>query len=375
MKILIRLLRVLLPIAISFTTTSCTAPNIVKSNAISIGEWVIVDSKKVFYIQVEASGSSFEQARQAGFKQAVSQAVGTLVVTETEIKNQQLTRQDIIQYSSGFIDDFKIISQTEAGGRVKVLMDVWVVESKIADRILNVSKTQGTVDGIRAATQQQTYLEEQYKGDQLLHLVTKDFPKNAFKITVGKSTVALEGRDSVLKVHVDFEWNEAYVNAIYDVLLKTREGTMGIGPFNLNKWATIILIRRKDEWGGIFASYKDITKGNILYDNIISSTPMLRLVIKDTENKSIFDSCYEDIHFSGRYFGEGLSWSTSGLDASENPRSQFYAAGTPFANIGIWGSYKASADLKVSVGRNTKTLSQMKTTEVTVVKKNQCSKF
>jgi hypothetical protein len=374
-KILSLPFRVLFFITILFLLNSCATPNINRSNPVSIGQWLIKDSKKVYYIRVESTAKTFEQARQAGFKQAVSQAVGTLVVVETEVKNQQLIKQDIIHYSSGFIDDFKILDQTEVAGNVKIVMDVWVIESKIADRLLTVSKSMGTVEGLRAATQQQTYLDEQYKGDELLHLVTKDFPRNAFKVAVGKTSVTLEGRDSTLKVYVDFEWNEAYVNAIYDVLLKTREGTMGIGPFNLKKWATIIMVRRKDEWGGIFASYKDITKGNILYKNIVAVKPMLRLVIKDSENNLVFDRCFEDIHLSGRYFGDGLSWTTSGLDIYGNPRAQLYAAGTPTANIGIWGSYKANAILDLPLGRNTSALSKMKTTEVTVIKRNQCINY
>lgn len=356
----------------TFLLASCSISNSIQTNA-SPGQWIVKDSKKVYYIQVESTANTLEQARQAGFKQAVSQAVGTLVVAEAEVKNQQLIRQDIILYSSGFIDDFNVISETGVGGKVKIVMDVWVIESKIADRLLSVSKSDGTVEGLRAATQQKTYLDEQYKGDELLHLVTKDFPKNAFKVTVGKSIISLEGRDSFLKVHVDFEWNEAYVNAIQEVLLKTREGKSGMRGFTSDQWATTILVKRKDEWVSTYASYKDITKGNILYTNIVSAIPMLRLVIKDAENNAVFDSCYEDIHFSGRYFGDGLSWTTAGVDAYGNPVSQLYAAGAPSANIGIWASYRASSDLRVEIGRNTKALSRMKTTEVTVVKRSQCT--
>jgi hypothetical protein len=112
---------------------------------LTVGQWLIKDSQKAYYVQVESTAATAAQARAEGFKLAVSQAVGTLVVTESEVKNQQLVRNEIIQYSSGYIQDFKILSETQVGSMTRIIMDVWVTESKIADRLLNLSKADGVI--------------------------------------------------------------------------------------------------------------------------------------------------------------------------------------------------------------------------------------
>jgi hypothetical protein len=172
------------------------------SIALSVGKWLIKDSKKVYYIQVESTAPSEEQARQAGFKLAVTQALGALVVAETEVKNKELVRNEILQYSAGYIDDFKIVSNTQVGGMTRLVMDVWVVESKISNRVLGESRADGTVDGSRAALQQQTYLREQYTSDQLIDLVTRDFPKHAFDVKTPKIEITQEGRDSFINIYL-----------------------------------------------------------------------------------------------------------------------------------------------------------------------------
>jgi hypothetical protein len=95
--------------------------------ALTVGKWLVKDSQKAYYVQVESTASTPAQARTEGLKLAVSQAVGTLVVAESEVRNQQLVRNEIIQYSSGYIQDFKILSESQVGPMSRVVMDVWVI--------------------------------------------------------------------------------------------------------------------------------------------------------------------------------------------------------------------------------------------------------
>jgi hypothetical protein len=52
------------------------------------------NSNRVYYIQVEASAATTELAKQEALRLAVNQAVGTLVLAEIKIQNQELIRQD-----------------------------------------------------------------------------------------------------------------------------------------------------------------------------------------------------------------------------------------------------------------------------------------
>ena len=93
--------------------------------ALTIGQWLMKDLRKVYYIQVKSTAETIELARAEGFKYAVSQAVGTLVLAETVVKNNELNRKDIIQYSSGYVEDFKVLQEIQVDGGVQIIMDVF----------------------------------------------------------------------------------------------------------------------------------------------------------------------------------------------------------------------------------------------------------
>jgi hypothetical protein len=124
-------------------------------------------------------GATAEQARQQGFRLAVEHAVGTVVASETEVRNDRQARDEIITYASGYVDRFEVVEQQRVGNRVLVNMKVWVRPSRIANRLLNRSATAGGVEGGRISTQIQTLQHERTSGDRLLKSVLADYPKTS----------------------------------------------------------------------------------------------------------------------------------------------------------------------------------------------------
>ena len=110
------------------------------STGITVARWIHeTSSEKVLYVEVIGEGSTIDQARQQGFRLAVEHAVGTVVASETEVRNDRLARDEIITYASGYVDRFEVVEQQRVGNRVLVNMKVWVRPSKIANRLLNRS--------------------------------------------------------------------------------------------------------------------------------------------------------------------------------------------------------------------------------------------
>jgi hypothetical protein len=159
------------------------------SVALTIGQWLFKDSKKLYYIEVEARAETFEQAKQEGFRLAVEHAVGSVILSETEVRHGKISRDDIITYSSGFVDRFEITRKESVSGGVIVTMKVWVAHSSIANRLLNQSANDGRVEGERAATQINTITKSRQDGDRLLGAVLNDFPHRAFDIKLDKTKV------------------------------------------------------------------------------------------------------------------------------------------------------------------------------------------
>jgi hypothetical protein len=183
-------------------------------------------SGKQDYTQVDviSEGPSVEQARLEGFRTAVNQAVGSIVATQTQTQNQRLVRDEIINYSSGFVDRFEILEQQDLGTRVRLKMRVWVAESRLAHRLLGQSYDSQQVPGGRIGAQVETLLEERRQGDRLIEVVMQDYPSRAFNVKVGKSRVKFdEYRRASIITDVTIRWEPKFVDAVQDTLKRTND--------------------------------------------------------------------------------------------------------------------------------------------------------
>lgn len=178
------------------------------------------------YVQVEvvSEGSTAEQARLEGFRTAVNQAVGSVVATQTQTQNQRLTRDEIVNYSSGFVDRFEIVEQQNLGNIVRLRMRVWVAESRLAHRLLGQSYDSAQVPGGRIGAQIESLLEERQQGDRLIEAVMQDYPHRAFDVRVGKSRVKFDDyRRASIITDVTIRWDNRFTDAVRDTLRRTRD--------------------------------------------------------------------------------------------------------------------------------------------------------
>lgn len=252
---------------------------------LSIGKWITKDSKKVFYIQVESQGNSFEDAKQKAFKIAVERAVGSLVLNETEIANQDIVRNDVIMYSSGMIESYKVKNQGTSGSQVSLVMDVWVSDSRIADRLMTIGKGNILVDGGQVVAKEKSYREEQLTGDKVIAAVANDFPKRAFEIKIKNTQIQRQGRDSQILVNAKLEWSKHYVNSLIDALERTKSGGKG--------YPSVISIKPTDGFFVFFAGYNDKEKEQILKDRFVDSEPVVQVTaFGNNSNEVLIQNCY-----------------------------------------------------------------------------------
>lgn len=178
------------------------------------------------YVQVDvvAEGTTTEQARLEGFRVAVNYAVGSVVATQTQSQNQRLIRDEIVNYSSGFVDRFEILEQQNLGNSTKLKMRVWVAESRLAHRLLAQSYDSAQVPGGRIGAQVESLLDERRQGDRLVQAVMQDYPDRAFDVRVGKSRVKFdEYRRASIITDVTIRWDRRFTDAVMDVLRRTDD--------------------------------------------------------------------------------------------------------------------------------------------------------
>jgi hypothetical protein len=329
-------------------------------------------SQRVYYIRVEAMAPNAELAKQEALRLAVNQAAGTLVLTETKIENQELVRQDLAIYSSGFVEEFKLLSEAKVGDQTRLVMDVWVAESKIANRLFAISRGEGVIDGPLAATQYQSILEERKQGDRIIQLVANDFPQKAFMVNMGNLSWRMVGRDAEILVPASLSWNKDYMEAMYEALVQTRNGNQAANQRYQKNWPAVVSIKRPGDWFTTYASYADTKKLALLKERMIWSLPTVQILIKNLEGRVLYSECASIPYLSGAFYGESLAFGVYPAERFGYPTGQFFAAHAPDADFSIYGDFKVNTIFRLSIQSNHKILNVMQAIEINVVPKDQC---
>jgi len=255
---------------------------------IGIAHGQLVDKNDPGYIQVMGVGKNVDEAKQNGFKNAISMRVGSALLSENQVANNKLLREELIDYSAGYIDSYLIIDTIVKPNHVVVIMQVIVRSSKIHERVLNKGKDEKELDGSRLANQYLTYLNQGKDGDRVLGAVLTDYPKRAFKITQGIHEFKLNSdRIAVLVVPFELRWSKPFLVSLHEVVKLLADGSyrspnrlvIGHSKYNLNDHARYEQVRQQ-----------------------LGSVLQLRANMIDNNNRSIMSQCYMiPSSFSGTY--------------------------------------------------------------------------
>jgi hypothetical protein len=146
-------------------------------------------------VQVEGHGATVDQAKQNGFRKAIEQAVGVLIVSDSEVNGDRLTQDRIGNYSSGYVDDYRVLEiQQDASGRYVVKMEVTVDHSRIHHRMMTRGEHRLDVDGERLQAQMSTEFEQRAQGDRLIAQVLDSYPRHAFVLNSGQTEFKITNR-------------------------------------------------------------------------------------------------------------------------------------------------------------------------------------
>ena len=85
-------------------------------------------------VTVTGIGNTVEEAKYNGFRSAIETHLGTLVLSEREHHNYTTVKNELLVYSSGYVEKYEIISQQIVRNKINLVMDVTVNSNKIRDR-------------------------------------------------------------------------------------------------------------------------------------------------------------------------------------------------------------------------------------------------
>ena len=260
---------------------------------IGLVRWLAEGQEKILYVEAIGEGVTLDQARQQGFGLAVEHAVGTVIVSETAVRNSRIARDEIITYSSGYVDRFEIVKQQQIGNRIQVNMKIWVKHSKLANRLLNQSETAGTIDGGRISAQIQSLQRERTSGDRLLQSVLADYPRRAFDVELAPTRVFFDAnRNGQLEVAFHLSWNKLYIDSIAEAVAAINQRPdCGRFPGCTNVTSEVSVSRRG--FGSTTVAYFDDRNAQeLIRKEMVQSQPTIRVAIMDANGTEQFKQCF-----------------------------------------------------------------------------------
>jgi hypothetical protein len=111
------------------------------------------EDEKVEHVVTEGVGRTPDEAEKDAWRAAVGQVVGAMVDTETLVKNDKLVVDQVLSYSSGYIERFNVLSRDSAGGLFRVRLEAWVKRTKLQERLTSLRVVRLDVSGKDLAAQ------------------------------------------------------------------------------------------------------------------------------------------------------------------------------------------------------------------------------
>lgn len=285
------------------------------STVINVGQWIAAGQKKVFYIEVESRAETFDAARNEAFRLAIEQAVGTLILSETEAQNYRLRRNEIVTYASGYVDRYEITDRSRTGGQVQLKIKVWVAHSAIAGRLLHQQTEPHEVSGSTIAAQIQTFQHQQQSGDRLLATVLQDYPQRAFDVQLEPARVAVDSqRQGHLQVPFVVSWSRRYLDALAETLKNINQYPQCTsmladcrGAHSRVELAVNVFAKDPGAW------FNNDWAWRIMHENMVLSRPVYRIKLS-TDTGQQLEYCFwareiDNLEYRPHYFvtfGPGL---------------------------------------------------------------------
>lgn len=300
------------------------------------------DQKKVYYIRVESQARDFEQAKKQAFRLASEQVAGTVVLSESELRNSKLTRDEIITYSSGLIDEYKIIDRYDAPGSVKLTMDVWIVESVMAQRLLAKSATEKGIDGVALSTRTESILDEAQRGDAVIGAVIGDFPRRAFSVKMlSNPNIYMDPyRNTKVSVEFSISWDAKFANALNEAAKET-----GVKPCT-----TFFGCPPSPRFYIQDGGFNDAKKLFMVDNHIRNSYPTILVELQNNNGQPTHRECYQ-LNMQEFYYFGGDGRVTVVMLHTKNV-------------------YRAKAHL--NIGQNTASMEKLENIQIEVVTSSQC---
>lgn len=182
-------------------------------------------------IRITGIGITLDQAKNDAFRRAIELQIGTVIVSNFELSKNHVVRNEILAYSSGYVENFRILSTSQIGSHVYAELDVWVSTSKIANRILSSGVANKNVNGSLVNEQINTFLGTKQRGGELIKTTFLKFPQTTFDVNVKKYDFMHDAQRNVfVNLQYVINYNENWIAAFRETLTHIADENKGHRP-------------------------------------------------------------------------------------------------------------------------------------------------
>ena len=315
-------------------------------------------SKSDSYLRTTGVGNTYEEAKNNAFREAIEYQVGVVIASERESYNDKLIKNEILAYSSAFVDEYKIISQQNTGNKVQVVIDVKLSLLRLSDRILSKGKDSKNLDGAKHDTQYKSFLENKQNGDRILASILNDYPKRAYDIKQDNYVVKLDAyRNITLTIPYELSWNTNYVASLHDAIKIVSDGKPSLWTAEkgiAQQYPATVRVGSERYYFNEFIIPNKILDAMMDWNEV-----SINMEIKDLNNRTQYSECFQ----------------STAVNRINKPFYNINYVKT--INVGINQSANENNKIELKIHQNSKLSSIMQnlsTIELSVVPKKVCMK-
>lgn len=307
-------------------------------------------------LQVSGGGRTFEEAKHNAFRTAIEFVSGSIVASESTSRNYDMVKNEILVYSAGYIDNYKILSKQESKDYVYLILDVEVSSSKLKDFILSQPNKTSEFESDRHQNQINTYFDERDAGDKLIASLTKHYPYKAYNLKQLPYQLKLNvDRNVTLVVPYQLTWNYNYLVALNETLMKTQDSEFHL----LNRPPGRIVVMGKSPDSLIIGNrniyyFNDLVRLEKVKESMIGrNEARIALNITNIRNESVINICIYPLFLTGA-------------------QPSFYRKGTR-DDLVIFGNEVENGSVKLELGKGDRVnVSEFKNIELKLVPHKDC---
>ena len=246
------------------------------------------------YFRATGVGNTYEEAKHNAFKEAIEHQVGVVIASERESYNEKLIKNEILAYSSAFVDEYKIISQQNIGNKIQVVVDVKLSLLRLSDRILSKGKDSKNLEGAKHNNQYKSFLENKNNGDRILASVLNDYPRRAYDIKQSDYVVKIDTyRNLTLTIPYTLSWNPNYIASFHDAIKIVADGKPSLWSVEkgfAQQYPSTVRIGSEKYYFNEFVITEKILDAIMDWNEV-----RINMEIKDFYNKTQYSECFKPV--------------------------------------------------------------------------------